>query len=92
MTVMAEKAPGATSPAEPRRAWRRAGLLFALATALLFALHLETVAAMVKTRARLKAFLSALEANQGLAVTLAQTDKTKTADEARNKETHKGSQ
>ncbi len=37
------------------------------------------------TRARLKAFLNALEANQGLGVTLAQTDKTKTADEARNK-------
>ncbi len=85
MTVMAGKAPGAASPAESRQARRRAGLLFALATALLFALHLETVAAMVKTRARLKAFLSALEANQGLAVTLAQTDKTKTADEARNK-------
>ncbi len=49
MTAMAEKALGATFPAEPRRAWRRAGLLFALATALLFALHLETVAAMVKT-------------------------------------------
>ena len=49
MTVMAEKAPGAASPAESRQAWRRAGLLFALATALLFALHLETVAAMVET-------------------------------------------
>ena len=37
------------------------------------------------TRARLKAFLGALEANQGLEVTLAQTDKIMTADEARNK-------
>jgi EpsI family protein len=38
------------------------------------------------TRARLKAFLSALEANQGLGVALAQTGKSKTANEARNKE------
>ena len=48
MTVTAEKAPGAASPVEWRRAWRRNGLLFVLATALLFALHFETAAAMVK--------------------------------------------
>ena len=37
------------------------------------------------TRARLKAFLNALEANQGLTVALAQSYETKAADEARNK-------
>ncbi len=49
MTAVAQKMPRTVSVDERRSAWRRSGLLFVLATALLFALYFETVAAMVET-------------------------------------------
>ena len=48
MTAVAQKMPRTVSVDERRSAWRRSGLLFVLATALLFALYFETVAAMVE--------------------------------------------
>ncbi|WP_299614822.1 exosortase A [Pelagibius sp.] len=48
MTVVAEKVPEGGISDEPMRAWRRAGLLFALATLLLFGLYFETLASMVR--------------------------------------------
>lgn len=49
MTSITEEKPDTAMPDEQKQAWRRAGLLFALSTALLFALYFETVATMVKT-------------------------------------------
>ncbi len=49
MTVTAKTAHQIPTPAEPRQAWRRAGLFFALTTALHFVLYFEPVAAMVTT-------------------------------------------
>ncbi len=49
MIAAAKTAQQGQGPAEPKQAWRRAGLFFALATALLFALYFEPVSAMVIT-------------------------------------------
>lgn len=49
MSATANNAPSRNPGLDPARAWRRAGLLFFLATALLFGLFHETMGAMVKT-------------------------------------------
>ena len=49
MTALATEGPRQANPANLRQAWRRTGILFTLATALLFGLFHDTVGAMVGT-------------------------------------------